>query len=346
MGEPPIGRHQTYGEAAFGGSGGFDNNDTVSAMRIAVLVLDGAFDTGLAAISDTLAIANALAAPARPPFTVTRIGVRRRVTTGHGLVVPLDELPRRAPDLVVVPALGAKTPAALDAMLERPDVRDATQMLATWAARGTPVAGACTATFMLGAAALLDAQPATTTWWLAAAFRERFPKVKLDETRMLVEAGSVITAGAALAHLDLALWIVRAKSPSLARVTGRHLVFDQRPSQGAYALPHHVAHTDALVERFELWSKANLTSFSLADAARAVGASQRTLERRVHDVLGKSPLAFIQDLRVASALDQLETTERTIEEIATRVGYQSGATLRVLLRKRTGRGVRELRARG
>lgn len=315
-------------------------------MRIAVLVLDGVFDTGLATICDTLAIANALAAPARPPFAVSRIGMRRRVTTGQGLLVPLDELPRRAPDLVVVPALGAKTPGALDTMLERPDVHDAMQMVSTWAARGTRIAGACTATFVLGAASLLDAQPATTTWWLAAAFRERFPRVKLDESRMLVEAGSIITAGAALAHLDLALWIVRQTSPSLARVTGRHLVFDQRPSQGSYALPHHVAHTDALVERFEIWSKANLTSFSLFDAARAVGASQRTLERRVHHVLGKSPLSFIQDLRVASALHQLETTERSIDEIASRVGYQSGATLRTLLRKRTGRGVRELRAPG
>jgi transcriptional regulator GlxA family with amidase domain len=339
-------RPLTYGDMATNGSGGFDNDDTFSAMRIAVLVLDGAFDTGLATVSDTLAIANALAAPARPPFTVTRIGVRRRVTTGQGLVVPLDAIPRRAPDLVVVPALGTKTPAALDAALERADVRDATQMLASWAARGARVAGACTATFLLGAAALLDAQPATTTWWLAAAFRERFPNVKLDESRMLVEAGRVITAGAALAHLDLALWIVRRTSPSLARLTGRHLVFDQRPSQGAYALPHHLAHTDAMVERFELWSKANLTRFSLADAARAVGASQRTLERRVHRVLGKSPLSFIQDLRVADALHQLETTERSIDEIAARVGYQSGVTLRILLRKRTGRGVRELRVRG
>jgi transcriptional regulator GlxA family with amidase domain len=231
-------------------------------------------------------------------------------------------------------------------MLGRADVRDATNMLASWAARGVPVAGACTATFVLGAAALLDAQPATTTWWLAAAFRERFPKVKLDESRMLVEAGSVVTAGAALAHLDLALWIVRQQSPTLARVTGRHLVFDQRPSQGAYAMPHHLAHTDALVERFEVWSRAHLTDFSLADAARAVGASQRTLERRVHNVLGKSPLSFIQDLRVADALQQLETTERSLDEIAARVGYQSGVTLGNLLRRRTGRGLRELRARG
>lgn len=315
-------------------------------MRVAVLVLDGVFDTGLATLSDTLAIANALAAPARPPFTVGRIGMRRRVTTGLGLTVPVDEPPRRAPDLVVVPALGAKDPAGLDAALARSDVREATSLLSTWAARGTVVAGACTATFVLGAAKLLDARPATTTWWLAAAFRERFPEVKLDESRMLVEAGRVVTAGAALAHLDLALWMVRHTSPSLARVTGRHLAFDQRPSQSAFSFAHHVAHTDELVERFEQWAKRHLTTFSLVEAARAVGASQRTLERRVRHVLGKSPLSFIQDLRVADAVHQLETTDRGIDDIATRVGYQSGTTLRTLLRKRTGLGIRALRARG
>jgi len=314
-------------------------------MRIAVLALDGVFDTGLATLTDTFAIANGLAAGVRPPFAVTRVGVRRRVTTGQGLRIPLDVLPHRAPDLVIVPALGEKAPGALEEALSRSDVSDAIEQLKSWAARGTIIAGACTATFVLGAAGLLDALPATTTWWLAAAFRARFPAVRLDESRMLVEAGKVVTAGAALAHLDLALWVVRQKSPSLARLTGRHLTFDRRPSQAAYSLPHHAANTDELVERFEAWATKHLTSTSLADAARTLGVSQRTLERRVHRVLGKSPLAFIQDLRIADAVHQLETTDRGIEDIAGRVGYQSGVTLRTLLRKRTGLGVRELRAR-
>jgi transcriptional regulator GlxA family with amidase domain len=43
------------------------------------------------------------------------------------------------------------------------------------------------------------------------------------------------------------------------------------------------------------------------------------------------------------AVHRLRTTRDSIEEIATAVGYGDGATLRTLLRKRTGRGVRELR---
>jgi transcriptional regulator GlxA family with amidase domain len=311
-------------------------------MRIAMLLLDGVFDTGLAAVLDTLALANAFAGADR--FAVTRVGVRRRVRTGQGLLVPLDPLPRRAPELVIVPALGAKSPDALDVALARPEAIDAAALLRSWRAAGTRVAAACTATFLLASSGLLDGKAATTTWWLAPAFRQRFPRVKLDEARMIVDASGLVTAGAALAHLDLALSIVRRASPALARTTARHLTFDHRASQGAYVMPDHIAHTDPLVDRFEAWARRHLADFSLAAAAQAVGTSTRTLERRVQRALGASPLSFVQDLRVEQARFQLETTDRSIDEIAGRVGYRDGVTLRTLLRERTGRGVRELRA--
>ena len=56
---------------------------------------------------------------------------------------------------------------------------------------------------MLAASGILDGGAATTTWWLSPLFRERFSAVTLDESRMIVESGRVVTAGAALAHVDL-----------------------------------------------------------------------------------------------------------------------------------------------
>jgi transcriptional regulator GlxA family with amidase domain len=75
-----------------------------------------------------------------------------------------------------------------------------------------------------------------------------------------------------------------------------------------------------------------------------VGASERTLERRVRAVLGKTPLSYVQDLRVEMAVHRLRTTSESVEEVASVVGYADGVTLRTLLRKKTGRGIRELRA--
>jgi len=315
-------------------------------MRVSVLVLDGVFDSGLSVILDTLTIATDLAAAARKSsrFEVTVCGVRRFARTAQGLRIELtraDHGPR--PDLVVVPALACKTPTTIAEALARADVCEASERLHAWAKAGTRVAGACTGTFVLASSGILDEGRATTTWWLSPFFRERFPRVTLDESRMIVESGSAVTAGAALAHVDLALWIVRQRSPSLADMTARYLVFDARPSQALYVMADHLAHTDPIVERFEHWARKHLAGFNLEEAAKRVGTSERTLERRVRIVLGKTPLSFVQDLRVEVAVHRLRTTRETIDEIAEAVGYRDGVTLRTLLRKKTGRGIRELR---
>jgi transcriptional regulator GlxA family with amidase domain len=328
-----------------------DNFDIIYAMKITVLALHGAFDMGLAAVLDTFATANELAQALRlsvPRFQVRVVGVRRQVRTALGLHVPVQPVdPRDRPDWVVVPAPGTKMPESLLAALARRDVRDAAEQLRLWHARGARIAAACIGGFVLAESGLLEGQDATTTWWLAPLFRQRYPTVRLDETRMLVPSGPFVTSGAAIGHLDLALWLVRQASPELAAVAARYLIVDPRPSQAPYIIPDHFAHADPLVERFEHWARARLAEgFSLEAAAQALATSKRTLQRRLEAVLGKSPLSYFQDLRVEHAVHLLRTSRADIEAIAAQVGYADGVTLRTLLRRRLGRGVRELRAPG
>lgn len=319
-------------------------------MRIHILVLDGVFDLGLAALTDTLGTANQLAgslAHAPSPVEVTLIGVRRRVRTAQGLTVPVVSVHGAVkPDVVLVPALGAKMPDTLTARLAHADVADAAVALQQWSKAGAAAGAACTGTFVLAESGLLDGQRATTSWWLAPMFRHRYAKVQLDETRMLVNSARFITAGAALAHLDLALSIVRSRSPELAALTARYLLVETRGSQAEFVIPDHLSHADPVVERFEGWARQQLArGFSLEEAAVAVGASKRTLARRLHSVLGKTPLSYFQDLRVERAVHLLRTGSESIDQIATQIGYSDGVTLRVLLRRKLGRGVRELRSR-
>ena len=125
---------------------------------------------------------------------------------------------------------------------------------------------------------LLNGQSATTSWWLAPLFRELYPLVTLEESRMVVSSSRFVTAGAALAHIDLALWLVRRSSPTLAALTARFLVIEPRPSQAIFAIPDHLTHEDPLVERFEQWARRRLAGgFSLGDAASAASTSERTL---------------------------------------------------------------------
>jgi transcriptional regulator GlxA family with amidase domain len=258
--------------------------------------------------------------------------------------VPVRAIAPRAPDCVVLPAIGIKMPGPLEMALARPDIRDAGHALREWDRRGATMTAACVGTFVMAESGLLDHHQATTTWWLAPLFRQRYPNVSLDESNMIVKSGRFVTAGAALSHMDLALWLVRSVSPQLASLTAKYLIVDTRPSQSAYALTDHLVHADPIVQRFESWARARLTrGFSLDDAAKAVGASKRTLARRMQSVLGKSPLSYFQSLRVERAVHLLKTGSASVDEVAARVGYSDGATLRALLRSRFNVGVKEIR---
>lgn len=319
-------------------------------MNLYVFVLDNVFDTGLAALQDTFSIANELASSdgvqASTSFATRRVGLSASVRTASGLMAPVDLAETlEPPDVAIVPAVGARTPAALDAVLSQQHVADAGAILRRWHAEGTTLAGACTGTFILAEAGLLDGKPATTSWWLTRFLRSRYPRIRVDGGRMVLDANGIITAGAALAHFDLALWLIRRESRSLASATARYLsIEDLRSTHAAYAMPDQVANHDPVVERFECWAQRNLASgFSLAAAAKAAGTSPRTLTRKLRQTLDKSPLEVFQDMRVARAVLLLRMTRTSVEEIAAEVGYADSVSLRLLLQRKLGQRISDLR---
>jgi transcriptional regulator GlxA family with amidase domain len=319
-------------------------------MQITILALEGVFDTGLAVVLDALTTANEVVAMEvcpGPQFTVVLAGLRPQVHSAQGLrlpVVPAAACP--APDLVIVPALGYKWPGPLQEALGRDDVADAITALRGWAAADARIAAACIGTFVLAESGLLDQQEATTTWWLTPLFRQRYPAVRLDTSRMVVQSGQFITAGAALSHMDLTLWLIRQSSPDLAALVANYLVVDARPSQSAYLITDHLAHADPLVARFDRWVRAHLgQGFDLEVAARELATSKRTLARRLRAVLGKTPVSYVQDLRVERAVHLLKTSTLSVDQIADQVGYADAVTLRTLLRRRLGKGIREIKGR-
>jgi len=316
-------------------------------MRVHVLALDGVFDLGLSAVLDALRTANELADMSGfsgERFDVKIVGVNKSIKTSQGLTVPMQMAGSRTPDCVVVPAIGVKMPDPLEAALARPDIRDAAVLLRQWHRKGALMTAACIGTFIMAETGLLDHQRSTTTWWLVPMFRRRYPNVVLDESQMIVKSGRFVTAGAALSHIDLALWIIRGVSPKLASLVAKYLIVDSRPTQSAYALTDHLIHSDPLVQRFEDWARSRLKhGFSLDDAAKTVASSKRTLARHMHAVLGKSPLSYFQSLRVERAVHLLKTSDASVDEIAARVGYADATTLRNLLRRRLKLGIKEIK---
>jgi transcriptional regulator GlxA family with amidase domain len=316
-------------------------------MEIAVIVYDGVFDSGLAAILDVLDNANAMSGEiSEPPsWNVTTVGFQSQVRTAAGLLVAAKPPAHvEAADLVIVPARNARRPAEVLDYVGGEESLPIRKLIAQTRERGTAIASACAGTFLLAEAGILDGLRATTTWWLSPAFRNRYSAVQLEQSHMVITSDGITTAGAAFGHVDLALAIVRDSSPALADLVARYLVLDERPSQSAYIIPSALAQSDPTVAAFERWARTRLAeSISIPRAAKSIGVSERTLQRSVQRTLGTSPIRFVQDLRIERASHLLRTTELSLETIARRVGYEHPNTLRVLLRERTGKTTTALR---
>ena len=308
-------------------------------MRLGLIALDGCFGSAVASVVDIVRVADGVRGDVDPriaPIELAIVGPKRRVTTTTSMTLsvahPLSECGDF--DVIVVPALGTFTAADTSTALERRDARSVIESLRRLADATTRIAAACTGVFAVAETGRMHHRRATTSWFLAPEFRRRYPTVDLDLDTMVVADGNLVTAGAAFAHIDLALSLVRSISPDLAQHVAKLLLIDDRPSQAAFVAYEHLRHEDPVVIEFERIVRARLDEpFDVASVAHSIGISRRTLERRTRSTLNLTPLGFVQRLRIERARHLSATTNLNASEIALRVGYANAETLRALLRR-------------
>lgn len=209
------------------------------------------------------------------------------------------------------------------------------------------VAASCYGTFVLAESGLLDQANATTTWWLEGDFRKRYPAVRLEADRALVDGGRCLTAGAMTAHTDLTLHVLRRLyGAALARKVGGIMLVDgARTSQRPFmALPRTFG--DPLVQQAADWVAQNCArKISTDDIASALHVSYRTLHRRFDAATGMPPLAYLQALRVEHAKELLEGSRLSLEQIVAQIGYSDVSAFRRLFVRQAGLSPAQYRQR-
>jgi len=227
------------------------------------------------------------------------------------------------------------------------------QLLAAWMMAhhdaGAILCSVCAGAFVLAETGLLRGREVTTHWAFADALRTRYPELRVDAGRFIIDDGDVITAGGVLAWADLGLTLVRRLLGDSAMLqTARFMLIDPpRHAQRPYSnfIPK-LDHGDGAIRIVQHWLQRHATGeCSVAILATRARLEERTFLRRFKAATGLRPTEYVQHIRIEKAREFLELTRRPIEQIAWEVGYGDSSAFRKLFSRVTGLPPAEYRRR-
>lgn len=208
--------------------------------------------------------------------------------------------------------------------LERLDP-DYVAFLRRAAAARVPLVGLCTGAFILHRAGLMDGYRCCVSWFHHDDYLERFEGLRPVSDQIFVVDRDRLTCSGGVSSAHLAAHLVdrhvgraeAAKSLSIMIIDAP--LKAERPQPG---LPLTLTTADPLVKKALLTMQQNLDApLTVADLAARLGVSRRKLERHFADALGIPPSEASRIIRVAQARMLLETSDRSVTEIANDTGF-------------------------
>lgn len=315
------------------------------AFEIGLVLYQGAQQASVLGLTDLFGIANRIAVSHQdqpePPLRVTHwqqdtaAGPPTRVfDTGAGAPSVLTAL-------ILPPTLAEPTSAAEAASL--------TTWLREQHAAGVVLGSVCAGAFLLAETGLMAGRPMTTHWTYADLLQERFPQIRVDADKLIIDDGDVITAGGLMAWTDLGLRLVdRLLGPTVMIETARMLLVDPpgREQRNYSMFSPKLTHGDAAVLRVQHWLQATLAKdIALTTLAAQARLEERTFLRRFQKATGMTTTEYCQRLRVGRAREQLQFGTASIDRVAWEVGYNDSGAFRKVFTRIVGLSPGEYRRR-
>ncbi|WP_067828343.1 GlxA family transcriptional regulator [Nocardia inohanensis] len=254
------------------------------------------------------------------------------VTTAAGVrVLPdvtFEEISGRAIDTLLVPGAVEVDSDRRVRAISDPVVVDRVKRLAAHTRR---VASVCVGAHILADAGLLDGKRATTHWSTAQQLAADHPAIQVDADPIFIRDQGVWTGAGLTACLDLSLALVADDfgEEAALRVARQLVMYLKRPSgQNQFSVNLEPVSTTRRVEALRQYITGHLAEpITVADLAAHAHVSDRQLTRIFKTELGTTPAAYLESARVEVARNQLETTDHTLERIATACGFNTTDTL-------------------
>lgn len=201
-------------------------------------------------------------------------------------------------------------------------------------ARGARIVSICTGAFILAEAGLLDGRRVTTHWMSAEELATVHPGLSVDPNVLYIDDGDIATSAGAASGIDLCLHIVRKDhGADVANAIARRLVVPPHREGGqAQYIDYPMISADEdddLLDETLAWARRRLGEpLTVEQLAHRAAMSPRTFARRFHDATGTTPHQWLTTERVRFAQRLLESTDRSIDWIASDAGFGTAANMR------------------
>jgi len=306
------------------------SSPSTDPCEVVILVAPSYSQLTLAALVEPLRMANTVAGTSLYRWTLCSDG-RQRVESSSGFVTEI------AKDIMAVEACDALFVVASYDFLDfaSPPVKASLRRIAR---RGGLIAGLDAAPYILAEAGLLDGFRATTHWDNLEDFRNRYPRVDVMPERFVIDRQRATTSGS-LPSFDFALEFIRQRNGlMLATYVSGNFLYDQaRPGSE----PQHMIATSQIGLRhpkiarvIEAMEGAIAAPMPMAELARSVGMSERSMLRQFKAVLGIGPKQYFRTLRLDYAKRLLDNSDLSIAEVADACGFESRASFSRAFRER------------
>ncbi|MEJ2763415.1 helix-turn-helix domain-containing protein [Photobacterium sp. MCCC 1A19761] len=290
--------------------------------QIAVALYDGVVPTDAFLPCDTFS--RVMLSNGEHPYQVKLCADSPEIRHPFGtLAAPHTFADLLAADTVILPGLHDPLAPVPDALIAA--VQQAAQ-------RGARIASICTGAFVLAATGLLNGRRATTHWHYAGLLQDKYPTIDVDPDVLYIDHGQLLTSAGALAGVDLCLHLIRSDyGAQVAAHCARMSVMPLERSGGQkqFIPSPPVADSTHSLQPLLQWAEARLAeAITVTELARRSAMSPRTLHRRFLEQLGIPPTTWLLQRRIHLARQLLESTHRSIEQVAGESGMGSAANLR------------------
>ena len=204
----------------------------------------------------------------------------------------------------------------------------------TLAARAERVTSVCSGALVLAATGLLDGRRAVTHWNDCEMLAAEFPRVNVELDPIFIKDGPIWTSAGITAGIDMALAIVsedlgRESALKVARSMVAQMARAGGQSQYSPALDRQMRDGAGRFESLHVWMSDNLCAdLSVEALATQAGMSARNFARVYADVMGTTPGKAVEAMRIGRAKELLETTSKSLKQIAWQSGFKEEDRMR------------------